>query len=350
MLNQIASLLKQKGYESFSVNGRTGSYIKVTDNDINLIIINAYQSGTSYNDYERLIQTIRFNVVTQYKKNVNYLLLIVNRDGIFDDALTDIASKIQGTWLMAADTGKIYIYENQPARFDDDLCEYLENNLFRLQHDSDDTIAYKLTPVNIILVVLNIVSFILVIVRSGNLLATYDSDIMLSMGALSYDSFMNGGWYEIITAIFLHFGISHLFNNMLLLTYIGCELERRIGAILYFLIYMGSGIVGNIASLWYYSRLGEVTVVSAGASGAVFGVMGCLAMYLMISPSKNRNLTTKRLIIMALLTIYYGLTSVGINNAAHIGGFCFGLFGGFLLSKILRYDKMSKAASIHACM
>jgi rhomboid protease GluP len=163
---------------------------------------------------------------------------------------------------------------------------------------------------------------------------------MLKMGASSYNSFVSGRWYEIITAMFLHFGVSHLFNNMLLLVYIGCELEKRIGPFVYAIIYLGSGIVGNAASLLYYSRVGEADVVSAGASGAIFGVMGCLAVYLLINPSKNRNLTTRRLIIMALLTIYYGFSNVGVDNAAHIGGFCFGIFGGFLLSKILHYDKI----------
>ena len=106
------------------------------------------------------------------------------------------------------------------------------------------------------------------------------------------------------------------------------------------MVYMLSGIVGNIASLWYYYQIGETEIVSAGASGAVFGVVGCMAVYLFVSPSKNRNLTSRRLLAMALLTIYYGLTNVGINNAAHIGGFCFGIFGGFLLSKIFRCDKL----------
>ena len=340
LLNQIAALLQRKGYSPFAINGRTGSYVRETDEVVYLVIINAYQQDNSLADYERLVQGVRFNVVSRYKKQVDSLLLIVNRDGIFDKPLTDVVEKFDGVWLVAADTGKIYIFENQPTVFDSNLRNYLEGNLFRNQSDIYGGVPFNLTPVNIAIVVINIVAFITVIIVNGNLFASYDSETMIKMGALSYNTFISGKWYEIVTSLFLHFGISHLFNNMLLLTYIGCELEIRIGAVRYLVIYLCSGIVGNVASLWYYSGIGETDIASAGASGAIFGVIGCLAVFLLVNPSDNKSLTTKRLLIMALLTIYYGLTSVGIDNAAHIGGFCFGLFGGFLLSKILGHDKI----------
>ena len=340
LLNQVAALLQQRGYAPFLINGRTGSYIRENDNDIYLIILNAYVEGMTLDDYERIGQSIGYNVVTRYKKRINTLFLIVNRDGMFDDSLTYIVSKLSGAWLLAADTGKIYIFENQPLSFDGDLNDYLEHNLFRYNKEHVNTVPFRVTPVNVSLVALNIIVFIAIIIFNGDLLATYDTEIMLKMGALSYNTFIDGKWYEIITSMFLHFGITHLFNNMLLLIYVGCELEKRIGSFKYLIVYMISGMVGNIASLWYYSRIGELDVASAGASGAIFGVVGCLAIYLLVIPSKNRNLTTRRLIIMAGLTIYYGLTSVGIDNAAHIGGFCCGLISGFLLSKILYCDKL----------
>ena len=340
MLNQVVSLLKLRGYQTFTVDGRIGVYIKEMEADINMIILCAYQKDFSYNEYERIRQAAEFKIVTKYKKHVRSLFIIVNRDGMFDDSLTDIVSRLNNIWLMVGDTGKIYIYENQPSDYDDDLNKYLENNLFRERSDRHGDSSFHITPVNIVIVAINVLIYLAVIVLNGNVFATYDSDVMLNMGASSYDSFINGRYYELVTAMFLHFGISHLFNNMLLLTYIGCELERRIGSLTYAVIYLGSGIFGNIISLWYYSRIGSTDVVCAGASGAIFGVVGCLALYLLVRPSDDRNLTTRHLLIMALLTIYYGLTNVGVDNAAHIGGFCFGIFSGFLLSKILRYDRI----------
>lgn len=340
MLNQIVSLLRDKGYRTLSAEGRVGVYTKESDDKIFMVILCAYRQGDRLRDYEKIKQGSEFKVVTHFKKKVDSIFLIVNRDGMFDDELTDIVSGLSGVWLLAGDTGKIYIYENQPLLFDDDLADYLEKNLFRMKKDTVEESTFALTPVNTFLVAFNIIIYIAIIIINHNFFASYDADIMLKMGASSYNTFINGRWYEIITAMFLHFGISHLFNNMLLLIYIGCELEKRIGSFVYAVIYLGSGIIGNVVSLLYYSRTGQYEVVSAGASGAIFGVLGCLAIYLIVNPSNNRNLTTRRLIIMAVLTIYYGLTNVGVDNAAHIGGFCFGLLGGFLLSKIFHYDKI----------
>lgn len=340
LLNQIVSLLKARDYKTFMAAGKIGVFIKESHSDYNMIILCAYQNGFSFNEYERIRQAAEFKIVTKYKRHVNSLCIIVNRDGIFDDYLTDVVNRMNNVWLMAGDTGRIYIYENQPADFDDRLNEYLENNLFKEHNNNKGDVTFKVTPVNIFIVAVNVLVYLIILIINGDVFATYDVNVMLKMGASSYSSFVNGRYYELLTAMFLHFGISHLFNNMLLLTYIGCELERRIGSFSYTIVYILSGIIGNIISLLYYSRIGEESVVSAGASGAIFGVLGCLAVYLLINPSKNRNLTTRRLLIMAALTIYYGFTNIGVDNAAHIGGFCFGLFSGFLLSKIFHYDKI----------
>lgn len=340
LLNQIVSLLKARDYKNIMVAGRFGVFVKESDSDYNMIVLCAYQNGFSCDEYERVRQAAEFKIVTKHKKHVNSLCIIVNRDGMFDDSLTDIVTRMNNVWLMAGDTGRIYIYENQPADFDDKLNEYLESNLFKEHNNNQGDVTFKVTPVNILFVAVNVLVYLIILIINGSVFATYDVDVMLRMGASSYSSFINGRYYELLTAMFLHFGISHLFNNMLLLTYIGCELERRIGSFSYAVVYLLSGIIGNIISLLYYSRIGEEDVVSAGASGAIFGVLGCLAVFLLINPSKDRNLTTRRLLIMAVLTIYYGFTNVGVDNAAHIGGFCFGLFSGFLLSKIFHYDNI----------
>ncbi|HCJ09432.1 MAG TPA: rhomboid family intramembrane serine protease [Lachnospiraceae bacterium] len=189
------------------------------------------------------------------------------------------------------------------------------------------------------IVALNVLCFILVIVLNGGYAATLDSDTMLRMGALSYDTFTSGKWYQIITSMFLHFGITHLFNNMILLIYAGCQLEQMVGKIRYLLLYMGSGIVGNAASLWYYHSIGEYAV-SAGASGAIFGVIGALLVILAWNRTNNAETTPRRLFFLAFITIYYGMTTIGVDNAAHIGGLISGIFGGFLLSKVAQYGKL----------
>lgn len=345
MLRHIIDLLKDKGYQGYDAHisdKRSGAFIRETNDKVFLILLSIYQQGCTDSQYIKMQQSVEFLVITQFRKTVETLQIIVNRDGMFEEELVDIASGVSGVWLLAGDTGRIYIYENQPDDFDDGIREYLENELFRLKKDTKKG-KFRLTPVNMFFVLVNIAVFVFVVIYNGSYFAVYDSDIMLDMGALSYKTFTEGKWYELITSMFLHFGIGHLFNNMLILTYVGCELEKRIGEIPYFIIYMGSGIAGNILSLWYYSQVAGEDVVSAGASGAVFGIIGGLFIYLVVNHSRDEDVTPRRLFNMIFLTLYYGLSSVGIDNAAHIGGLCFGIIGVFLLSKILHYVKLEEA-------
>jgi rhomboid protease GluP len=192
-----------------------------------------------------------------------------------------------------------------------------------------------------VLVACNIVYFIIIIVLNHSVSAVYDTDCMLRMGALSYELVAAGQWYRVITSVFMHFGFSHLFNNMVLLTYMGCELEKRIGHIPYLVLYLVVGISGNFVSLWYYHRIGE-SAVCAGASGAIFGVIGALFAVLLCKRTETPNLSPGRIAFMVIFTIGYGFTTLGIDNAAHIGGLFTGVIGGFLLSKISQYVKLEE--------
>ena len=93
---------------------------------------------------------------------------------------------------------------------------------------------------------------------------------------------------------------------------------------------MGGGVGGNILSFLAETGQGEL-VVSAGASGAVFAVIGALLYVLIRKRGRLETITVQRLAFMALLSLYYGFSSAQVDNAAHIGG----LFSGFLLTVIL---------------
>ncbi len=165
---------------------------------------------------------------------------------------------------------------------------------------------------------------------------TNNAVFVLKHGALYEPLVQQGEWYRLITACFLHFGIRHLGNNMLLLFFLGDYLERQVGHLRYVIIYLLSGVCGNLLSMAYELRTGEFAV-SAGASGAIFGVMGALLYIALRNRGRGVQLNTKKLLFMALLSLYYGFTATGVNNAAHIGG----LLGGILLS-ILLYRKTEK--------
>ena len=130
--------------------------------------------------------------------------------------------------------------------------------------------------------------------------------------------------------MFLHFGIQHLGNNMLVLLFLGDCLERNVGKIKYFLIYFLGGVGANCLSVWLELQNGEY-FVSAGASGAVFAVIGALIYVVIVNRGRIENFTTRQLILMAGLSLYFGVTSTGVDNAAHFGGFLCGFLLGLLL-------------------
>lgn len=133
-------------------------------------------------------------------------------------------------------------------------------------------------------------------------------------------------YYRLLTSIFLHFGINHLLNNMVMLGALGFNLEPEIGRVRFLLIYFLSGIGGNVCSLLLNIVLGK-SVISAGASGAVFGLMGALLCVVIRNKGSIGRLNKKKLVILVVLSLYFGLTTAGVDNAAHIGG----LLCGFIL-------------------
>jgi rhomboid protease GluP len=156
--------------------------------------------------------------------------------------------------------------------------------------------------------------------------------LMLEHGALYVPAVLEDHeYYRMITSMFMHFGFEHLFFNMILLYYMGTVLEKGLGEIRFLLLYFMSGLIGNVASLIWYSQIDRMAV-SAGASGAIFGLVGA-ALYLVIKhKGYYRGIDIRRLVLMIGVNLYNGfVVQSGINNAAHVGG----LVSGFLLGVVL---------------
>ncbi|RMH59224.1 MAG: rhomboid family intramembrane serine protease [Candidatus Hydrogenedentota bacterium] len=148
------------------------------------------------------------------------------------------------------------------------------------------------------------------------------------LGSLSGPAVLLGGqWYRLFTAMFLHYGIIHLFFNMVALKVVGPETEQNLGKLRFLVLYLLAGLFGNLCSLLYFGmRLFQV-----GASGAICGLLGALYM---IGRARGgvygeilRRITTRWIVF----TILFGAFVPGIDNAAHIGG----MVAGAVLVKVL---------------
>jgi rhomboid protease GluP len=181
---------------------------------------------------------------------------------------------------------------------------------------------YFITP---ILIDLNIAIFILMVISGVNILLP-DTQSIINWGANFRPLTLEGEWWRLITNVFLHIGILHLLMNMYALLYIGLLLEPRLGRLRFAAAYFTTGLIASVTSMWWH----EATV-SAGASGAIFGMYGIFLA--MLTTNLIEKSTRKALLSSIGIFVLYNLANGmkgGIDNAAHIGGLISGLVIGYI--------------------
>ena len=188
----------------------------------------------------------------------------------------------------------------------------------------------KKEPVTVFLILVNALVFLVVEFTGGS----EDTLHMLQCGAAYTPSILDGEYFRIFTCMFLHFGAPHLINNMLVLFVLGQRLEPVTGKIKFFLIYIFGGLGGNMLSLFFDMYAGNASL-SAGASGAVFAVMGGMIYVIIRHRGRVADLTVRQMLIMAAFSLYFGFASEGVDNVAHIGG----LLSGFLIAVIFYHPR-----------
>ena len=164
--------------------------------------------------------------------------------------------------------------------------------------------------------------------------STEGADVLVYYGAMHTDLVMEGQYWRLFTAMFLHSGIRHLLNNMILLGALGSALERTLGSWKYGLVYLGGGLLANAISCQFYIHNGE-TVIAVGASGCVYAVMGGLIAVVIRSGGRAAGFSIRQMILLAALSLYFGFAGANVANSAHVAG----LICGFLLGLILYTKK-----------
>ena len=168
------------------------------------------------------------------------------------------------------------------------------------------------------------------------LICTFTGNLLYNIGELDAAAVLLRGEYgRIIYSMFLHAGIDHLFNNMVILFFLGAMIEKVTGHIQFLLIYLLSGIGANICSLLYKVMTMD-SMASVGASGAIFGLDGVLLAWILFDRQAMPDVTPRRVLLMIALSLYSGFTAHNIDNAAHVGGLLTGFTAGALLCALRR--------------
>ena len=224
---------------------------------------------------------------------------------------------------------------------------------------------------NALLIIINVLVFIAGIAGRG------DYGAMYRAGALYAPLLLKGhGFYRLITSVFLHADVSHLFNNMIVQFAGGGIVEKNIGHIRYGILYILCGIGGNLTSVvsdWMTGQYGY----SIGASGAVFGVIGALIFLILkeasnvLRPQQEREYRIReelygtdaerdrrmaetgasaahmksllvRVGLMTVYLLYSGWSNPLVNQAAHVGG----MLAGFVLGAVFMMHRDSDLSAL----
>ncbi|MCZ0704059.1 rhomboid protease GluP [Natronobacillus azotifigens] len=196
------------------------------------------------------------------------------------------------------------------------------HNIYYKQKKANKLIFHQATPILVYyLLGINVIYFLLLEWHGGST----SIETLIHFGAKYNPAIAEGEWWRIIKSMFLHIGLLHLIMNMLALHILGCIVEQMYRATRFLFIYFSAGIMGGLASFAFNNQ------VSAGASAAIFGLLGALLYF--GTQYKQTFLQTigKNIFFVVALNLIIGTIVPAIDNAAHIGG----LLGGFFSAAVV---------------
>lgn len=183
--------------------------------------------------------------------------------------------------------------------------------------------------VNYTIIGLNILVFLWEIKMIGPSFLTNGADTqqLFQLGGMQTLAYNAGQHYRLWSSMFLHASVTHILGNMGSLIFVGNILEDLIGHVRYLLVYLLSGVGSAYLSLLFLNP----NTVSVGASGAVFGVTGCLLIVTMFRYSNWKSGVVTALLYTIFINLGVSVIDPSINLYAHLGGLITGIFCGFLI-------------------
>jgi len=303
------------------------------------------------------------------RHNIRHTVVFNIQAGITDDNIRDIerhngsindfALEAMNHIYYGVDLNKSQILNNakQPPNLDGSLDKVQaalaasHNEMFHVEHFGAMRTKPAMQAVPLlkhsicacIIIGINIMLFVLMELSGGST----DTQTLIRFGAVNYHYvFTFGEYHRLFIPIFLHIGAMHLLFNTMSLILFGIRAERYFGIWKFLVIYIVSGIAGNVAM-----ALSNTAAVGAGASGSIYGVIGALFALTKIRRKNVENLNSGALAIMIVIGIVMGFTmvatpgSANVANSAHIGGLVTGFVLGWLVTIERRTANRTKKTS-----
>lgn len=361
-IGQLDIFFTEHGYRKISSNlSDYCCYFRIENQYA--VAVNTMRTGGQFylssDEYDMLHDKIRKMFMDKGISDIHILTLIISDNW---ESTHRLCRNDAFCWMISAFDNRLVVTDSQTPDFYglrhelEEMLESLRNGTYvSPTADSDVTsgITSHRTPlswwrsmstdqrkrlpwIRSLLVVVNVIVFIF---------SSMHGSVLCDAGGLSVDNIVNDReYYRLFTSLFLHADLNHILSNMLILFYIGEEVEKKIGHFRYAAVYFVSGLAGDMMSMWFELYSGE-RYSSIGASGAIFGIIGSLLFIVIACGGRTDNVTVGRIAFITAFSLYTGFTSQGVNNAAHVGG----LIGGFIMTCIIWAVSSGFRNRIRAC-
>lgn len=253
MEDRLSSSLLNMGYQRLNSNTQ-GIYLYYRVLEQDLIIVSVFQAlngnEITLEQYSHVLEQMKGNFQKSYSQRIQLLSLVITK---FPDKVKHLCSNSTGDshWIIDLSANRLMIYETQSNDFAG-LQGLLEELLDAEPRQNDGlgkpVRTVQFTLINTSIVIINVIVFLLI--HFTGIFGGEEG--MYTKGALSwYLVTEHKEFYRLITSMFLHADLSHLINNMIVLLFVGSNLEQAAGRLRYLFIYFGTGILAGITSIGY---------------------------------------------------------------------------------------------------
>jgi len=335
IFEQFSDYFRNRNFDPIPTDSNAVTMYGTFDGN-HLYLINLIQLHDEYElDFERYLEykQLTMEQFSENEADKTILLNIIITDKI--DQIYDVFNYtpdlgedfIDVIWLVDKTNETLVIPKKQlrnVLRIEKDLKKILKHettNYYELdQRQAPPFSVYALIAINILVW--------LIVEALGS---STEVETLIAAGAMKYDLVVGQqDYYRLFTAMFLHIGFAHLFHNMFSLYIFGSRLEKFLTPLQFMVVYLGAGLMGSLGSMARAGLTGNYPV-AAGASGAVYGLMGSLLFISLIQRRSIDGINTYVLWLFFVVGIAYSVMVPGIDIFAHLGGF----IGGLLLTSIM---------------
>lgn len=325
--------ITQKGYNPIVLHGAENEiWLENFENDYNIIrIVSNYIHNDEQFSFDlfktrQIMKTIKKKTMSLHMKTLSIFVNIgdnvhqLDNNNKFNNILCINVKELEDLEcydFVTSEFPDISKYEDYKEKGMELFIKVTDDINKKNKEDAikaEDVFKKKKPYITYTLIAINVIVYILMMLGYRNNILWYGANIP--------DLIRKGDIYRLLSSVFIHANLMHLFCNMYALYVIGPQLESYLGRFKYLAVYLISGVTGNLLSMAFSSS------VSVGASGAIFGLFGSLLYFGYHYRVYLGTILKSQLIPLIILNLVIGFMIPNIDNAAHIGG----LIGGILMT------------------